>query len=160
MRHEINPERGMSLIVKTVSRYLAGFIVLYGVCLVLYGHDTPGGGFAGGAAIASGFILLMLAFGGQTALGKLGQLPAAVVASSGVLIFLGLAMAGLFFANAFFENFIDTPELLRHGPFSAVFILLCEIAVALVVSMALFLVFSLLARARTDAGEPQHREEE
>ena len=39
---------GMSLIVRTICRWLKGFILLYGIHIILYGHLTPGGGFAGG----------------------------------------------------------------------------------------------------------------
>jgi len=112
MLDETNSERGMSLVVKMVARWLTGFVLLFGVYMVLYGHDMLGGGFAGAAAIASGFILLTPAFGHQLAFRKLGQRPAAVLSSTGVLIFLGLAVAGLFFANTFFENMITPPE---HG---------------------------------------------
>ena len=39
---------GMSVIVKTVTRLTVGLIFLYGIYIVLHGHLTPGGGFAGG----------------------------------------------------------------------------------------------------------------
>ena len=39
---------GMSVIVKTVTRLTAWLIMLYGVNIVLHGHVSPGGGFAGG----------------------------------------------------------------------------------------------------------------
>ena len=42
---------------------IAGLIFLYGIYIILHGHLTPGGGFAGGAIIAGAFILLILAFG-------------------------------------------------------------------------------------------------
>jgi len=54
---------GMSVIVKTVTRWLKGPILLFGIYLVLYGHITPGGGFGGGIVIASAFILITLAMG-------------------------------------------------------------------------------------------------
>ena len=34
---------GMSLIVKNITRLVAGFIALFGAYIVLYGHLTPGG---------------------------------------------------------------------------------------------------------------------
>jgi len=146
--HGSNPRHGMSLIVKTVTRWLAGFILLFGIHVVLYGHETPGGGFAGGIAIASAFILLTLAFGLPTAIRDLGQRQTTILASAGVLIFLGLAVAGLFFANVFFKNFIGPANDNQHGLFSAVFILLCEIGVALVVAMSIFHVFCALSKMR------------
>ena len=54
---------GMSTIVKRIAPLLAGLIFLYGIYIILHGHLTPGGGFAGGAIIAGAFILLILAFG-------------------------------------------------------------------------------------------------
>ena len=41
-------EQGMSLIVKTITRLTVGLIILYGIYIVLHGHVSPGGGFAGG----------------------------------------------------------------------------------------------------------------
>ena len=43
---------GMSMIVKTVTRWLKGPIMLFGIYLVAYGHITPGGGFGGGEGSA------------------------------------------------------------------------------------------------------------
>ena len=63
----------MSLIVKTITRLTVGLIFLFGVYIVLHGHVTPGGGFAGGVIIALSFIHLMLAFGKDTALKKLSE---------------------------------------------------------------------------------------
>ena len=54
---------GMSIIVKKVTQLVAGLIFTYGIYIILHGHLTPGGGFAGGAIIAGAFILLILAFG-------------------------------------------------------------------------------------------------
>ncbi|MBU3958757.1 MAG: hypothetical protein KKE91_02725, partial [Candidatus Omnitrophica bacterium] len=58
-----NKEPGMTLIVKTITRLTVGLILLYGIYIVLHGHLTPGGGFAGGVIIALSFVHLMLAFG-------------------------------------------------------------------------------------------------
>lgn len=159
MRDKTNSEHGMSLIVKTVADWMTGFILLFGVYVVLYGHETPGGGFAGGIVIAGSFILLRLAFGQQLALRRSGRLPAAILASAGALMFLGLAVAGMFVGNAFFESFIAPSGHSRCGLFSAVFVLLCEIAVALVVAMSLFRVFSVLTRGGGRGSNWKEREE-
>ena len=62
-----NNQGGMSLIVKTVTRWLKAFLLLFGIYLVLYGHLSPGGGFSGGVVVASAFILLVLANGQRNA---------------------------------------------------------------------------------------------
>ena len=58
---------GMTIIVKTISSWVKVLIVVFGVYIILFGHLTPGGGFAGGVILASSYILIMLAFGRKTA---------------------------------------------------------------------------------------------
>jgi multisubunit Na+/H+ antiporter MnhB subunit len=55
--------KGMTVIVKTISGWVKVLIFLFGINVVLFGHLTPGGGFAGGVILASSYVLLMLAFG-------------------------------------------------------------------------------------------------
>ena len=53
--------KGMTLIVKTVTRWVKVFIFQYGIYVIITGHLAPGGGFAGGVIIACSYILLTLA---------------------------------------------------------------------------------------------------
>ena len=99
-----NKEVGMTLIVKTITRLTVGLILLYGIYIVLHGHLSPGGGFAGGVIIALSFIHLMLAFGRDLALKKLSQAAASVLESLGALMFLTVALLGLT-GGFFFLNF-------------------------------------------------------
>ena len=39
--------KGMSIIVKTITRLTVGILLLYGVNLALKGHEMPGGGVTG-----------------------------------------------------------------------------------------------------------------
>jgi multisubunit Na+/H+ antiporter MnhB subunit len=55
--------KGMTLIVKKTTQLIAGIVFLYGIYVIVHGHLTPGGGFAGGVIMAGSFILLKLAFG-------------------------------------------------------------------------------------------------
>lgn len=43
-----------------ISRKLAPFVMLFGLYLIAYAHQSPGGGFQGGVVIASAVILLGL----------------------------------------------------------------------------------------------------
>ena len=61
-------EEGMTFIVKTIKRFVIGFILLFGIYITLSGYKSPGGGFAGGVIIALAFIHIMLAFGKDAAL--------------------------------------------------------------------------------------------
>lgn len=46
-----------SLIVVTISRIMFPFVFLYGIYIIVHGDVSPGGGFQGGAILATGFLL-------------------------------------------------------------------------------------------------------
>ncbi|MFH1501740.1 MAG: MnhB domain-containing protein [Candidatus Eisenbacteria bacterium] len=134
--------KGLTLIVKTITDFVVAFIVIFGAYIVLYGHLTPGGGFAGGVIVACAFILLMLAQGKEVAFSRLGERTAHVLDSAGALAFLVIGWVGLtggfFFMNVFGRG--DQFRLLSSG-----MILPANIAIAFKVGTSLFLVFSALA---------------
>jgi len=139
MRH--NPDAGMSIIVKTVTRLTVGLILLFGIYIVLHGHISPGGGFAGGVIIALSFVHLMLAFGKDVASRKLSKNIASNLEAVGALMFLLIAVAG-FFGGSFFINILEkgTPFKL----FSAGTMLLNNVAISLKVGVGLFAIFLAL----------------
>ncbi|ASA77321.1 Na(+)/H(+) antiporter subunit B [Thermococcus sp. 5-4] len=51
-----------SIVLTTGTRLLVPFVMLFGAYIFIHGHLTPGGGFPGGATIATAFLLLYLAF--------------------------------------------------------------------------------------------------
>jgi len=99
---------GMTVIVKTITRLLIGFIAVFAAEVVCYGHLTPGGGFAGGVMFAGAFILIVLALGGDTAVSIIRERSLAVWDSIGALGLLAIALAG-FAGGVFFRN------ILPHG---------------------------------------------
>jgi len=133
---------GMSLIVKTVTRVTVGLILLYGIYIVIHGHISPGGGFAGGVIIALSFVLLMLAFGKDVALKKVSPSMASLFESIGAVMFLAIAIAG-FLGGYFFLNFF-TDKGKPFTVFSAGIIPLCNIAISLKVGAGLFAIFIVL----------------
>ncbi|MFO7774960.1 MAG: MnhB domain-containing protein [Candidatus Hydrogenedentota bacterium] len=128
-------EHGMSLIVRTVTRLTVGLILLYGIYIVLHGHVSPGGGFAGGVIIALSFVHLMLAFGRETAMQALSESRGALVESLGATLFLVIALLG-FGGGHFFVNFLGQGE--PFTLFSAGAIPLSNISIALKVGGGLF----------------------
>ena len=133
---------GLTLIVKTITDFVAAFIVVFGAYIVLYGHLTPGGGFAGGVIVACAFILIMLAHGSDVAFSRLGERTAHVLDSAGAFAFLMIGWVGMtggfFFLNVFGRG--EPFRLLSSG-----MILPANIAIAFKVGSSLFLVFSALA---------------
>ncbi len=138
---------GMSLIVKTVTRLVASFITLFGVYGTLFGHVSPGGGFAGGAIVAAGLILVLLAFGREETNRMITHRLALGADCAGALGFLALGLLG-YLAGGYFYNFLDpgTP----HTIASAGTIPLCNLAIGAKVGGALFGVFLALALFRPD----------
>jgi len=56
-RRDVRPA---SLVLRSGAKLLFPLIILFGVYVFAHGHLTPGGGFQGGAVIASAFLLLYL----------------------------------------------------------------------------------------------------
>jgi multicomponent Na+:H+ antiporter subunit B len=143
----------MSMIVKTVTRWLKGPILLFGIYIVLYGHITPGGGFGGGVIIACAFILITLALGEKNGLNVFSEGLASRLDSGGLLIFLFVGWLGTFLAagwvsGTFFENFIATPEQSYFTLLSGGTMPILNLALGLKVASALFLVFTVLTALR------------
>jgi multicomponent Na+:H+ antiporter subunit B len=141
------PEPGMTILVKTVTRLTAWLILLYGIYIVLHGHISPGGGFAGGVIIALSFIHLMLAYGKEMVFRKLSKGLVELWESTGALVFLAIALLGLT-GGYFFRNFLPAGE--PFNLFSAGTIPLSNIAISFKVWAGLFAVFLALVFLRID----------
>jgi len=137
--------KGMTLIVKTITDFVVAFIVVFGAYIVLYGHLTPGGGFAGGVIIACAFILLLLAHGSDAAFAILPAKAAHIFDSAGALAFLIIGWVGMT-GGFFFLNVFGRGEMFRL--LSSGMILPLNIAIAFKVGSSLFLVFASLAMFR------------
>lgn len=94
----------MSKIVRTVANQLMLFVLVFGLYVIMHGHVTPGGGFQGGAIIASGVVMLIVAFGSGQIKKSLRERRLSVVESSGALLFILVAFAGI--GTVFFYNFL------------------------------------------------------
>ena len=152
---------GLSPVVRTVARFLAPFILLYGIYLIAYGHLTPGGGFPGGVMIAGGFMMLVLAVGKREAEKALPRRAAGVLDSAGALAFLAIGAAGLWVGGVFFLNFIQKTHAGRpHELMNAGIIPLANAAIALKVAASFAAVFVLLAACCLPGGGRFESEEE
>ena len=130
-----NEEKGMTLIVKTITRITLGFILLYGVYITLNGHIGPGGGFAGGVIIALAFIHIMLAFGKEVALKRL---------RSNVLRYF-VCLAALIFLYAVMLN--KAPWRVPIDPTLP----LCEMVIVGAGLFAIFIALVLISKSHRDS---------
>jgi len=141
-------DKGMSVIVKTVTRLTVGMIILYGIYILSHGHLSPGGGFAGGVIIALSFIHLMLAYGKEAALKKFPKKIVSFLENAGAIMFLSIALLG-FTGGYFFLNFMAKGK--PHELFSAGIIPLCNIAISLKVGAGLFAIFVALVLVKVES---------
>lgn len=77
-----------SLILRTAARVLMPLLLLYGLFLLLRGHNAPGGGFAGGLVVAAAYSLSAFAFGVPAARRALLIEPSRLI-GVGLLLALG-----------------------------------------------------------------------
>ena len=98
--------KGMTIIVKKTTQLIAGLVFLYGIYIILHGHLTPGGGFAGGVIVAGSFILLILAYGSDILHLVREETGTTLYENLAVLIALLLALSGLLAAGVFFVNWM------------------------------------------------------
>ncbi len=150
----------MSTIVRTVTDFLFGFIIIFGVYIIIHGHLTPGGGFQGGAVVASGFALLFVAFA-RTFLDKKPQQLYGLFESVGLLIFISLAFLGIY--RTFFYNFLANSgglfgmkitQGINPGYFNTGGVVpLMNMAVGFEVACGLSLIVYLLYRGVIEEGE-------
>jgi len=108
----LNPQREAveaSSLVQTGARVLFPMIILLGAYVFVHGHLTPGGGFRGGAIIATGFLLVLITYKKFFINHNVLTWVEALAGTSFVLIGIG----GLIFANNsdFLENFLPTGSL-------------------------------------------------
>lgn len=88
-----------SFIIKTGYKILFPAILLYGIYIFVHGHLTPGGGFQGGAIIASAFLLQLII--GEY---KMSSAWAALFEGFSGLVFILLGGAGLLWLGTFLGN--------------------------------------------------------
>lgn len=108
----LNPQREAveaSSLVQTGAKVLFPMIILLGAYVFVHGHLTPGGGFQGGAIIATGFLLVLISyrkfFIDHNVLTWLEALAGTTFVLVGVT---GLILAN---NNDFLENFLPTGTL-------------------------------------------------
>lgn len=96
------PER-RSIIFEVITRLIFHAIMLVSIYLLLAGHNTPGGGFAGGLLAGLALTIRYLA-GGRYELQQAMPVPAGVILGSGLGIAALSGIAPLFFGGEVFQQ--------------------------------------------------------
>ena len=94
--------KAASEIVETATELLLPMVILFGIYVFMNGHLSPGGGFQGGAIIASGTMFLLLALPESHISRIMIALTESLAGFSYVVVgVLGVIMAGGFLDNRF-----------------------------------------------------------
>jgi multicomponent Na+:H+ antiporter subunit B len=98
-----------SSIVTAGSKLLFPAIVLLGAYVFIHGHLSPGGGFQGGVIIATGFLLMLLAYENYS----VSHTNLAIVESLAGVTFAGVGLLGFVYGEqgTFLENFLPSGVL-------------------------------------------------
>ena len=133
-RHEVGERSVMfsgSKIVTSGSKLLFPAIILLGAYIFIHGHLSPGGGFQGGVVIATGFLLMLLAYENFS----VGHKSLSIIESLAGIFFAGVGLLGMLGGGTFLENFLPTGIL--NNLFSGGIIPLIYIAVGFKVAAEL-----------------------
>ncbi|MCD4814030.1 sodium:proton antiporter [bacterium] len=96
----------MSKIVRAAADFLYPFVLIFGFYIVLHGHLTPGGGFQGGAVIATGIALMFVANHYQEILKYFKKSVFHTCEIVGLLLFASVGFIGMFQGKSFFYNWM------------------------------------------------------
>lgn len=102
-----------SVVLETTVRLVFHTVLVFGVYLLMAGHNQPGGGFVGGLVVGCAFVLRYVA-GGRSALAAAVPVDPAVPLGLGLLLAAGTGAAAWLFGGDYLESgkvSLDLPVL-------------------------------------------------
>jgi len=92
-----------SVIVDVVARLMVPIVMIFAFYVVFHGHYSPGGGFQGGALLASATLLARVVLGRERSQSVLPVWLGTPLGLVGIAIFAGFGLAGLGFGGNLLE---------------------------------------------------------
>ncbi|ESS09778.1 MAG: multisubunit sodium/proton antiporter, MrpB subunit [uncultured archaeon A07HN63] len=92
-----------SQVIMTTVKTVIPFVLTYGLFITFHGTGSPGGGFQGGALIASVVLMIAFAFGIESTRQSLANRLVVGLGTVGVLIFAGIALVPMALGGNFLE---------------------------------------------------------
>ncbi len=135
---------GLTVVAKKVCQFIAPAIFLFGIYISLYGHLSPGGGFAGGVIMASALVFQVLVYGSLLEKLRKEEWRLEIAESVSIFSFLILAVLGLLVAGTaiFFGNFLPVGKI--GNLVSGGFIPIGNLIIAIEVCASISLIFLAL----------------
>lgn len=138
-------KRSDDVILKVIARFMAPFLLTYGLYVLMHGHYSPGGGFQAGVILAATLILLIVSMGSDFVQAKVSNRTIFTLGGIGVFIYAGIA----FLCLALGKNLLDysalapllhmaVPDARSYG------ILGVEVGVAITVGTIMYAIFITL----------------
>ena len=97
----------LSVVVTSVFDIFAWFMIVFGVYVINNGHNTPGGGFQGGAITATFLSFVLVAYGGKRFIAWMREGVYGFLEFVGLIAFFAFGCLG--FPNSFFYNSLAIP---------------------------------------------------
>ena len=123
-------------IVRTMCKFVIPVILVFGIYILLNGHLSPGGGFSGGAILASAFIIFAMVWGEERA-SRTIRVPVIKAVTLCALGFYALSKTYSFFTGANHLHSIISPGV-PGRILSAGLILPLNVAVGFVVCCTMY----------------------
>jgi multicomponent Na+:H+ antiporter subunit B len=134
-------ERHESVVVTTFVRLAVPVAQLFGLYVLVHGHESPGGGFQAGVILAGTYILLALGLGREALTRHVNEPRWVALAAAGVLLYLAVGLTGL--PEGAFLDYAGLPPDGARARWLG--ILLIETGVTLAVTTTLVVIFCRLA---------------
>ncbi|HKL21408.1 MAG TPA: MnhB domain-containing protein [Tichowtungia sp.] len=96
----------MSKIVRTAANLLFPFILIFGFYVIVHGHLTPGGGFQGGAVMATGLAMIIAAHNYERIQSAFKKDLLKTLEGTALVLFLTTAVSGFVVGKPFLTNWI------------------------------------------------------
>lgn len=104
---QIRAKLPSSRIVQIGGQILFPIIILLGAYVFIHGHLSPGGGFQGGAIIATATLLMLISYRKF----KVNHNTISWIESIAGVVFAAIGFVGLILGMTFLENFLPTGEM-------------------------------------------------
>jgi multisubunit Na+/H+ antiporter MnhB subunit len=125
-----------SPLLATGARTMVPTLLLVSVYILIVGHDSPGGGFAGGLIAATALLLLYLAFGVR-GLRRLVPVPPETLIGIGLGVALLAGLLGILFHDALLSYTFAAFDVIGIGELKLSSLLLFDVGVyVLVIGLA------------------------
>lgn len=131
-----------NLILRVIVKFLFPVIALFAFYVLFHGDFGPGGGFQAGVILSVAFIFYALVFGLETTELVLPPHVLRILASTGILIYIGTGVVTMLMGG----NFLDY-NLLSQNPVEGqhIGIIIIELGIGITVSAVMLIIFYAFA---------------